>query len=501
MTLFDHYFQTFRKQGDRMAFAQEDKTYSYSEFLLMISCARHLLESSSGLILRKPIAVMCHNKVETYASIFACWFSGLPFIPLNPSNPVHWNVGIFRQLDAQLLIDSSPESRNPGYTGLKILDNSSLTKATVDSPFRMESVDLVYILTTSGTTGEPRNVPISLQNMEAFILGFNDSFPALDENDRFLQTYDLTADAAFTAFLIPLYMGATVVLTPDHQFRYLSVAKTLITKHITWVQVTPSLLACLRPYFKSLKLENIRYFHSGGEALPEDLVNEFRPCVPNAEIANIYGPTETTVTAMIYKCPAGVQLISYRGSVSIGKPIGDVEVQILDEDGSFVSEEGEGELLITGSQVMGGYYAGKSVDVFYYLKNIDGIKKYYLTGDKVRRDNNGYYYFLGRLNNQVKISGYRVDLTEVELVLSRWYEKQVFVAVAPEISSGIKKLVVFTTETNIPESEMKKRVFDSYPEFMVPERIITIDRIPLTLSGKTDRKMLEKMYCASLKNE
>jgi acyl-coenzyme A synthetase/AMP-(fatty) acid ligase len=365
----------------------------------------------------------------------------------------------------------------------------------------MESGDLVYILTTSGTTGEPRNVPISVQNLEAFIRGFNGLFPTLDENDRFLQTYDLTADAAFTAFLVPLYLGAAVVLTPDHPFRYLSVAKTLMKKHITWVQVTPSLLACLRPYFTSLKLEKIKYFHSGGEALPEDLVNELRPSVPNAEIANVYGPTETTVTALIYQCPAGSMPKSYHGSVSIGKPIGDVKVLILDEEGCRVTGEGEGELLIGGSQVMSGYCTDIPGDTFYYLEDNSGIKKYYRTGDKVRRDGDGYFYFLGRLNNQVKINGYRVDLTEVELILSGLYEKQVFMALAPEISPGIKRLIVFTTNSTLQESEMKKTIRDNYPEYLVPDRIIPIERIPLSLSGKTDRKKLEQIYLDNLNNE
>jgi D-alanine--poly(phosphoribitol) ligase subunit 1 len=501
MTLFDHYYLTFRKQGNRTAFADENRSCSYSEFLQMVSGARNLMESLSDLNSRNPVAVLCHNNVESYASIFAIWFSGRPYIPLNPSNPVKWNLGILQKLHAELLFDSHPGSLGQEYANLKIVDNSLLSKTTVDPPVRMEPGDYVYILTTSGTTGEPRNVPISLQNLEAFIRGFNSLFPAIDETDRFLQTYDLTADAAFTAFLVPLYFGATVVLTPDHPFRYLSVAKTLMNENISWVQVTPSLLSCLRPYFALLQLEKIKYFHIGGEALSEDLVTEFRPSIPNAEIANVYGPTETTVTALIYKCPAGGTLKSHQGSVSIGKPIGDVDILILGEDGELITGEGEGELLIGGSQVMHGYLKDKPGGTFYYSKGHNSTGRYYRTGDKVRRDGDGYCYFLGRLNNQVKISGYRVDLTEVETALATLCGKKDFVAVAPEITPGNKRLIVFTTDHHVTEQEMKKRIRENYPAYLVPERIIPIESIPLNLSGKTDRKKLGQIYLDSLNNE
>lgn len=501
MTLFEHYHQTFLQYSDRTAFEKEGKSFTYRLFLQMISGIRRLLEQVTPAESKEPVAVMCHNHPLTYASVFACWFSGHPHVPLNPSNPAEWNRRIMHKTGTKLLLDSNP-GESGASSGDPFLLNSSLYPETpATPPLVLDPGDLVYILTTSGTTGEPRNVPVSLKNLGAFIRGFRELFPAMGENDRFLQAYDLTADASFTAFLIPLYTGATVILPPDHPFRYLAVAKVLLQNEVTWVQVTPSLLACLQPYFSSMRLEKIKYFHFGGEALPEYLINEFRPSVPNAEIANVYGPTETTITAMIYQCGAGEKLRCHNGTVSIGKPIGDTDIFLEGDDGNQVSGCGEGELLIGGSQVMNNYYLSSPSDLFFFQNNGKSSNKYYRTGDKVHRDEDGFCFFLGRMNNQVKISGFRVDLTEVELVLTRLAGNSGFTAVAPEVSPGKRKLVAFTTAQNIMEPELKKRIRESYPEYLVPERIITLEAYPLGLAGKTDRKKLEQIFLSRYSNE
>lgn len=501
MTLFDRFYLTFLEKGELIAFVDEFRSWSYREFLQTVSGIRARLEEISGCGSKEPVAIVCHNRVETYASIFACWFSGHPYVPLNPANPADWNSGILHKLEISMLIDQNQAFQNPDSGRLEVVCYGSLPETSVSPPIKAGPGDLVYILTTSGTTGEPRHVPVSLRNLEAFLTGFMKLFPQINETDRFLQTYDLTADASVTAFLVPLYKGGAVVLTPGHPFRYLAVATSLLNREITWVQVTPSLLTCLRPYFTSLNLPQIRYFHFGGEALPENLVIEFRPSVPNAEIANVYGPTETTVTTMVYKCPPGKMADSYQGIISIGIPVGDTIVQLIREDGSLVEGAGEGELLIGGSQLMKGYYLTGSDDIFLELPDSEGIKKYYRTGDQVYRDETGYYHFLKRLNNQLKINGYRVDLKEVETAMSSLFGHQDDVALAPEVASGVRQLVVFTTDKVWNEAEMKKKIGRSYPEYLVPSRIIRIKRLPLGLSGKTDRKKLEQIYLSGLNHE
>ena len=129
------------------------------------------------------------------------------------------------------------------------------------------------------------------------------------------------------------------------------------------------------------------------------------------------------------------------------------------------------------------------------------LKKYYRTGDQVYRDETGYYHFLKRLNNQLKINGYRVDLKEVETAMSSLFGHQDDVALAPEVASGVRQLVVFTTDKVWNEAEMKKKIGRSYPEYLVPSRIIRIKRLPLGLSGKTDRKKLEQIYLSGLNHE
>ncbi len=490
MNLIERFFKGFVTNSQNVAFSLNSEEYTYAQFLSLVNGSRMLLESQTEFSPQRPVGIFCNETAETYAAVFATWFAGGIFVPLNPAVPPSINNELIRKYNLQLVFSPGEVPAGLKMDGVKILRNAMITSAKKLPVFNWLPEQMVYILSTSGSTGIPKTVAINLKNLEAFLEGFLELYPELNESDNFLQTYELTADAAFTGYLIPFLLGATVFSVPAGGFKPFNVAKIISEKPVSWVQVTPSLLACLHPFFHSFHLENIKHFHFGGEALPAELVEEWRQYIPNAEISNVYGPTETTVTATIYKCAPGEILKSQNNIVSIGKPLKKVSVHIQENQSSDC-----GELFIAGEQVMEGYlYSTKQP----FKELSSGKSIYYPTGDYVRKDENGFLYFCGRRDEQVKISGYRVDLTEIEnQIRSLLPQAGNIAATAVETSSGLFRLVVFIENYCGNEKELTDKLGMVFPSYKIPEKIIGVEKFPFSSSGKADKKALVANYLKS----
>lgn len=498
MNLIQKYFDTFTRFGHNKAFCLSNKSYTYREFLSLINGSRELLESQPGFRTEKPVAVLVNEFPETYAAVFAIWFSGGVFVPLDQKAPKAVNEKIIQKYNIEFILSAAKNRDETLFGGSKILNNRNVSSFSKLPLFPWNEDQVLYVLNTSGSTGTPKNVPITLKNVTAYLEGFLERYPELDASGNFLQTYELTADAAFSGYLVPFLLGATVYSVPDSQFKPFATAKILSEEPITWVKATPSLLACLRPFFESIYLPRIKHFHFGGEALPADLVDAWRPCIPNAEISNGYGPTETTITATIYKCLPGEPLKGKNNVVSIGRPFKNVEISIQKKPNQ---KENRGELYIAGAQIMKGYwFTGEQP--FKKIKTNGKSKQFYPTGDKVEQDDEGYLYFLGRLNDQVKINGYRIDLNEVENgVREIISEAGNIAAVAVEKSPGMKQLVVFIENYQGNGNEIIEKMALHFHHYKIPEKITGIPRFPLSRSGKTNKKKLVSQFLASQTNE
>jgi len=497
MNLIEKYHEAFLRFSENEAFFDGGKRYTYREFSGLIQQCRSKLERQPWFDQKNAVGVLISEKAETYAAIFAIWFTGSCFVPLHPSSPKQFNDEIIQKNKIKIVfapVGSEVSFNDGSITILQIEKNDGIA---LQKPISRDDHQILYILNTSGSTGTPKNVPINLKNVEAFVEGFLDLYPELHADDKFLQTYDLTADAAFTGYLIALLIGAAVYTVPAGQFKPFQVAKTLAENPITWVQVTPSLLACLQPFFDSLWFNRITHFHFGGEALPVSLVEMWRHHIPNAEISNVYGPTETTITATIYKCLPGNALKTKNGSVSIGKPLKNVQTKIV---GSNFQDVKHGELYIAGAQLMENYLFVDN-QPFETLEIEGKATKFYPSGDWVETDENGFLYYIARKDDQVKINGYRVDLTEVENNVRDLAGGRNAAAVAVEVAPGLKQLVVFIENYNGDSSEIIEQLSQKLPFYKIPEKIIGVDAFPLANSGKTDRKTLVANYIKPLENE
>jgi len=494
MNLWEKYDASLKKNASRAAFCIGNRFYSYAEFTEYISGSQQLLQMHLSQPVGLPIGVMCHDTIETFAAIFAIWFSGSHFVPLHPLHPAFVNDEKVHQSAVQLILDPQINQSTNDLKAKRISnkDFKSSEPLTIN-----KGSNRAYILFTSGSTGKPKGVPINVNNMSAYVRGFLELYPDLTSADRFLQTYDLTSDAAFTSYLIPLMLGACVYTLPSGSFKYLSIVKALQEQQITFTKFTPSVLNYLRPYFKSLRFDSLKHSHFGGEALPIDLVTEWSKCIPNAEISNGYGPTETTITCTIHRTSiAQLNENVYNGIVSIGNPFKEIKILIINENDQIVVDGEKGELCIGGSQVMDGYLTASADDISpFYTHDSGGIKeKYYRSGDLAFRDQNGYLYFCGRKDDQLKISGYRIEPAEIEFAISQLANGSKSKAFGFCNKSGTESIVVFIEQYGEQPEMLKEQLRALLPSALIPEKLIPIRQFPLNQNGKVDKSALFEQY-------
>lgn len=494
MTLWKKYHISFKENAGRNAFCINNRFYTYGEFSQYIAGSQQLLQSCLKGAVGCPVGIMCHDTIETFAAIFATWFSGCYIVPLHPQHPALINHEKITQTGLGLIFTSEENTPEDLLEAKFIWNKNQRSNASIKIT---SGTSCTYVLFTSGSTGKPKGVSINHTNLSAFIEGFLCLYSDLTSDDRFLQTYDLTSDAAFTGYLIPLLLGATVYTISPGSFKYLSIVKILQEKQITWTKFTPSVLSYLRPYFKSIKFESLRHSHFGGEALPLDLVTEWANCIPNAEISNGYGPTETTITCTIHRTvPERLKEHTYNGIVSIGKPFKEVEVLIVDENDQIVADGEKGELCIGGPQVMDGYLNRPADEGHSFLSTIQkGIKKrFYRSGDIVFRSSDGFLMFCGRKDDQLKINGYRIEPAEIEYAVNQIAGSAKSKAFGFRNKNGTTSIVVFIEQYDQSLENLKENLRSMIPSALMPSKIVSVNQFPINQNGKIDKSILFEKY-------
>lgn len=472
-------FHNLERFTQKTAFVIHDQSYSYAELSERVYAIQNTLLSGEH---QQTYALWCDNHINTYASILALWFSGKTFVPLNAAYPVTRNKKIIRLSGCQTIISSKELPEYNDYSVLLTPD-----KGSAESPDLMDHSDkaVLYVLFTSGSTGEPKGVPVTYGNFQAFIDASLSTGFAFSSEDRFLQMYDLTFDGAFQSYIVPLLFGASVHTLFDGMVKYMAVAKLLTSKNITVAKMTPSVLYYLRPWFNQIRLPRLRYSVFGGEALPVSLVREWRKCVPNAEIINVYGPSETTVNVLSYRFDSMDEPLEYDGYISIGKAHPGVECDLIREE---TDDPNQGDLCISGKQVFKGYLSGKPDHSFVVLNGTS----FYKTGDRVYRDQEGYYYFRDRMDNQVQINGFRVELSEIEAVIKAKFNSNSVACPIGEVNGVYSEIILYVLGDESAKRKIEYYLSTELPGYMRPSKIECLTHLPLLSSGKVDRQQLMK---------
>ena len=483
---------SFKKNGHRNAIYQNGTSYTYAELSLAISKIRSLIQTNTETN-EKVIAVVCHDDLETYASIFALWFEGRGYLPLNPEMPEIRNEAIVLQSGVKTILNSKKENL---FLKHRVIHSADLSATEVNQPSLIVSDSCIaYYLFTSGTTNLPNCVPITFSNLESFIRSFNRLGFDFSFRDRFLQMFELTFDLSIVSFIMPLFYGACVYTVPRGKIKYSYIAELIEDYHITVALLTPSILTLLRPHFKDIKASSLRYCFFCGEALHADIVEEWFKCIPNATIYNFYGPTENTIFCTSYAVKRFGNNESCNGILSIGKPMESNIVLIVDEEDKSLANGKVGELCLAGPQLTMGYWNNheRNAAAFLNITTDGATNMFYKSGDLCKYSENGNLLYIGRKDLQVKVQGHRVELSEIEFHV-KTFLKSTTIAVRYIHS----EIILFIESSEFETFDLMAYLKKNLPFYMLPKRIEFIDTIKLNSSGKTDNSYFKSLM---IKNE
>lgn len=444
----------------------------------------------------------------------ACW-AGATYVPMGPKLPEERVLAILAQCKLSALIVApegvhlltenvlaagpplivSPEAgtldRIPA--GVTVADTRDLfcqPTLQITEPVAMQADDTAYIIFTSGTTGVPKGVMISYSAVNAF-LDTMSNLMGPDSSDRVLETCELAFDVSVHNMFVTWAAGASLYVLPPTQV--MNAVRYVRTHELTVWNSVPSLVGMLRQ-IKALapgSMPSMRRALLAGESLTTGIVDSWRAAAPNSTVYDLYGPTEATVFCMMQIVGDPPLLTPGRDLIAIGKALPGCEAGILDEKGNWVADGTHGELAMAGVQLADGYLDApeKTAERF---RTIDG-KRWYLTGDVAMRDASGVFHCFGRIDNQVKILGNRVELEEIEAHLRKVTQAELVGVVPYPVVDGIAQGVVgFIGAVDVDSPEVVTALKTRLPAYMVPGKVIALERMPTNQNGKVDRRALKQ---------
>ncbi|TCC06307.1 non-ribosomal peptide synthetase [Kribbella soli] len=444
--------------------------------------ARLLIER--GVAKGDLIAVDLARGVGQVTALLAVLKAGAAFLPLDPSHPAQRRSALLDDASPAAVIGTSAGLADLDTAGVRLtvaLDDVELDGLSAEDP-GCESGDLAYVIYTSGSTGTPKGVQISHRAVVHFVAAISDLFD-LTPADRILGYAAPTFDVSIFETFAALLNGARlVVAAPDERLDLDRLQQLLRQSRVTVTDLPPSVMALLDP----TELPDLRVTFVGGEAFPGELVNRW---APGRRFFNGYGPTECTVTMVVHECFAPAT-----GSPPIGLPIDNHLAHVLDDALRPLPYGVPGELVIGGAGLAEGYLGRPELTAEKFVADPFGRagERLYRTGDLVRRRRDGAIVFLGRLDRQIKIRGVRIEPAEVEEML----------AVLPDVTQatvdawvdpvGQRHLVAWVARqaAGADEQELRGLLGERLPAALVPDFVVLVDRLPLTVSGKIDRAAL-----------
>lgn len=440
------------------------------------------------------VGVCMERSPEMLAALLGIHKAGGAYVPLDPMFPHDRLAFMLADSSAPVLItQTSLASLFPEYAGKLLLLEELLqaTKQTSRNKARITPENLAYVLYTSGSTGKPKGVMIAQRALVNFLVSMQRQ-PRLTVDDTLLAVTTLSFDIAGLELYLPLISGARVVIAD----RETASDPNLLMKEIercdaTVMQATPATWRMLvdagwqgKPDLKIL---------CGGEALPGDLAAELLK--RGAALWNLYGPTETTIWSTLYRVDRSS---AESTTVSIGKPIANTQVHILNGNLQPVPIGVIGDLYIGGDGLARGYWNRPALTAEKFIPNpLDSTSSVYKTGDLARYRADGNIEFLGRSDHQVKVRGYRIEMGEIELALAGHAAVGQAVVVARRDNSSEATLAAYVVPAEAGKepdaNQLRAFLRQSLPEYMIPSAFVTLDAFPLTPNGKVDRRALPEI--------
>jgi D-alanine--poly(phosphoribitol) ligase subunit 1 len=436
-----------------------------------------------------PIAVLGHKEPEMLVAFLASVKAGRPYVPIDLSIPLQ---------RAEKIIATSGAARVLRPAEIAAMELNPEPPPSV----RVEAADPFYILFTSGSTGEPKGVVITLANLETFLSWMTHEQKFAPQGEVFLNQAPFSFDLSVMDLYLSLSTGGTLFsVTKDDVASLKSLYLTLGRSRVTsWVS-TPSFaqMCLIERSFGREMLPSLRRFLFCGETLAPETASQLIERFPEAEVWNTYGPTEATVATTSILVDR--EVLATHSPLPVGRPMPGTQLLVLGDDGLPVPEGDRGEINIVGPNVSPGYLARPDLTskVFYER---DGLGAY-RTGDW-GREKQGLIFFEGRMDGQIKLHGYRIELGDLEANLRALPDVADALVLPVQKAGKVDALMAFIVPASPVEgsdfefsSRLKTALGQRVPAYMVPRKFRFLEAFPMTPNGKADRRKLAELMESS----
>ncbi|MDE1463786.1 amino acid adenylation domain-containing protein [Spartinivicinus poritis] len=493
--------------GDKTAVVHENVRLTYNELNDYAYFIASLVVSNTTNDNKNPlIAILLPRSIDAIGSILGVLMVGAGYLPLDPEWPALRINEVLEDAQPDLVITySCYQEKLTGNVGKTLFLNQYIqaqsptnnsTEVVQRLVSKIEQGSMAYVIYTSGSTGKPNGVAVSHRALANFVAAAVQSY-GVDNKDSILQFAPLQFDASVEEIFLAFCTGGTLVLRTDDMLNSIPQLLSECTKHKITVLDLPT------AYWHELTLAiakdnlppTLKTVIIGGEAaLPERLARWQSHVGNKIKLLNTYGPTEATVVATF----ADISKINPDNqALSIGKPLPGVQAVILDSQ--LQPTVNEGELYLLGSNLANGYLNRPELNQrrFINLNSLPGYPKAYRTGDRVKLNENDELVYLGRIDDEFKISGYRVNPAEIENILIKQSSIQDAAVVGQVLTNGSKRLIAFVVQhppLSLTSEEIRQILLQEMPPAVVPSAIELVSQLPKTTSGKIDRKMLQSFY-------
>ncbi|GCF10241.1 non-ribosomal peptide synthetase [Dictyobacter arantiisoli] len=495
-TAFLSFHERFEQQvedtPDAIALVFEEHTLTYRELDQRTNQLARWLRTQ-GIGPERLVGVYQERSVEMVVTLLAIVKAGGAYVPLDPEYPEERINWIVQQAELTLLLTQTRLAQRNIRCSCEVicLDNEYL-HWTLESSEQLNNISLpehlAYVIYTSGSTGRPKGVTISRRGIDNFLQAMSTQ-PGMTARDRLLAVATIAFDIAGMDLFLPLWVGATVIVSAQEVSRDAHLlAQLLAEQAITIMQATPATwhLLLMTGWQGSPQLKIL----CGGEAFTQRLAQQLE--TRSASMWNVYGPTETTVWSTVHR----IKDVRTETTISIGHPIGGMQTFILDASQNPVPIGVAGELYMGGVGLGRGYLHRGDLTAERYVphpwSNNPGARLY-RTGDLARYLPDGSLEYLGRIDQQVKVRGYRIELGEIEAALGAHPAVQECVVLAREDVPGDKRLVAYVIAQPgeaLTINDLRTSLQERLPGYMLPAAFVFLDTIPLTPNGKVDRRAL-----------
>jgi amino acid adenylation domain-containing protein len=498
--------QQAARSGEAVAVVYEGVEVSYGELNRRSNQLAHYLRTQ-GVTVDQVVGVLMERSVEMVVALLGILKAGAAYLPLDPAYPQERLSYMVSDARPRCLISHQPVA---AALPAMLADSSPLNLLLLDAEWEAMATqpstapdvhpapdNLAYVIYTSGSTGRPKGVMISHRAISNHMLWMQDTLP-LSTGDVVLQKTPFSFDASVWEFYAPLLAGARLVLArPGGHQEAEYLVEVMAREGVTRLQVVPTLLRMLVGEGGIERCERLREVFSGGEVLTREVAERLLRAHSQVKLYNLYGPTEATIEATWQEAQRG--RVTAGEEVSIGRPIANTQVYVLDAEMKVVPIGVVGELYIAGAGLGRGYLHRAELTAEKFVPHpysASGGERLYRTGDMVRWREGGELEYVGRVDAQVKVRGFRIELGEIEAVLSNCPAISECAMAVLEQGAGDKRLVAYVVgqdNSELDSNKLRSFLKDKLPDYMIPSLFVTLDKMPLMPNGKIDRRALPQI--------